>query len=137
MKLNQPAEAENSLQTFLQTSTDAAAKAKAMLALGEAKIGAHKADDAQKIAEEIMRLQPEGRVNAQARLLAGDVAMERHDYEEAGKNFMSVALLYDDPEITPQALSKAAKAYEKAGKATEAEQARTQLRQKYPDFAGG
>jgi TolA-binding protein len=137
MKLNQPAEAENSLQTFLQTSTDAAAKAKAMLALGEAKIGAHKPNDAQKIAEEIMRLQPEGRVNAQARLLAGDVAMERHDYEEASKGFMSVALLYDDPEITPQALSKAAKAYEKAGKATEAEQARTQLRQKYPDFAGG
>jgi TolA-binding protein len=137
MRLDQPAEAENSLQTFLQTSTDVVAKAKAMLALGEAKIGAHKPDDAQKIAEEIMRLQPEGRVNAQARLLAGDVAMERRDYEEAGKSFMSVALLYDDPEITPQALSKAAKAYEKAGKPTEAEQARTQLRQKYPDFAGG
>jgi len=50
---------------------------------------------------------------------------------------MSVALLYDDPEITPQALSKAAKAYEKAGKVEEAERARTQLRQKYPDFAGG
>ena len=137
MKLNQPAEAENSLQSFLQSSTDAAAKAKAMLALGEAKVGAHKPDDAQKIAEEIMRLQPEGRVNAQARLLAGDVAMERHDYEEASKTFMSVALLYDDPEVTPQALSKAAKAYEKAGKSTEAEQARTQIRQKYPDFAGG
>jgi len=137
MKLDQPAAAESSLQTFLQTSTDTAAKAKAMLALGEAKIGAHKPDDAQKIADEIMRLQPEGRVNAQARLLAGDVEMERHDYEEAGKAFMSVALLYDDPEITPQALSKAAKAYEKAGKVEEAERARTQLRQKYPDFAGG
>ena len=137
MKLQQPSEAEASLQKFLQTASDPAEKAKAMLALGAAKIGAHKPEDAQKIAEEIMTLQPEGRVNAQARLLAGDVEMERHQFEEAGKAFMSVALLYDDPEITPQALAKAAKAYEKAGKADEAQRAGAQLRQKYPDYAGG
>ncbi len=136
MKLNQPADAETSLQKFLATTTDPAAKAKTLLALGEAKIGAHKPDDAQKIAEEIMTLQPEGRVNAQARLLAGEVEMEREKYEAAGKAFMSIALLYDDPEITPQALVKAAKAYEKAGKADEAERARSALRQKYPDYAG-
>ena len=137
MKLNRPGEAEAALQAFLQTETDPAAKAKAMLALGAAKIGAHKPDDAQKIAEEIMALQPEGRVNAQARLLAGDVEMERHQFEEAGKAFMSVALLYDDPEITPQALAKASKAYQKAGKADEAQRASAQLHQKYPDYAGG
>ena len=69
---------------------------------------AHKPDDAQKIAEEIMRLQPEGRVNAEARLLAGDVQVERGNFDEAGKAFMGVALLYDDPAITPRALQKAA-----------------------------
>ena len=37
---------------------------------------------------------------------------------------------------TPQALAKAVKAYERAGKPNEAEQARSQLRQKYPDYAG-
>ena len=137
MKLNQPADAEASLQKFLETTNDPAAKAKALLALGAAKIGAHKPDDAQKIAEEIMTLQPEGRVNAQARLLAGDVEMERQQFEDAGKAFMSVALLYDDPEITPQALAKAAKAYEKAGKPDEAQRASAQLHQKYPDYAGG
>src|SRR5207249_9393264 len=98
---------------------------------------AHKPDDAQKIAEEIMTLQPEGRVNAQARLLAGDVEMERNQFEEAGKAYLSVALLYDDPAITPQALDKAAKAYEKAGKLDEAQRASAQLHQKYPDYAGG
>ena len=95
------------------------------------------ADDAQKIAQEIMTLQPEGRVNAEARLLAGDVEMERQQFEDAGKTFMSVALLYDDPEITPQALAKAAKAYQKAGKPVEAGRASDQLHQKYPDYAGG
>jgi TolA-binding protein len=137
MKLNQPNEAEASLERFMASATDPAAKAKALLALGEAKIAAHKPDDAQKIADEIMKLQPEGRVNAQARLLAGDVQMERQQFEEAGKVFMSVALLYDDPAITPQALAKAGQAYEKAGKPDEAERARAQLHQKYPDYAGG
>ncbi|HEY5036324.1 MAG TPA: hypothetical protein VII74_04245, partial [Chthoniobacterales bacterium] len=101
------------------------------------KIGAHKPDDAQKIAEEIMKLQPEGRVNAQARLLAGEVEMERQQFEEAGKAFMSVALLYDDPAITPQALDKAAQAYDKAGKPDEAAHARAQLHEKYPDYVHG
>ncbi|HXA09640.1 MAG TPA: tetratricopeptide repeat protein [Chthoniobacterales bacterium] len=137
MKLNQPAEAEVALQKFLETVSDPAAKAKGLLALGAAKIAAHKPDDAQKIADEIMTLQPEGRTNAQARLLAGDVEMERQQFEDAGKAFMSVALLYDDPEITPQALAKAAKAYEKAGKLDEAQRVNAQLHQKYPDYAGG
>ena len=76
-------------------------------------------------------------MNAEARLLAGDVQIERERFDEAGKAFMGVALLYDDPAITPRALQKAALAYGKAGKAEEAEQAARQLREKYPDYTGG
>jgi TolA-binding protein len=129
--------AEASYQRYIQSATDPAAKVKALLALGATKIAAHKADDAQKIAEEIMRLQPEGRVNAEARLLAGDVQIERGRFDDAGKAFMSVALLYDDATITPRALQKAAAAYEKAGKQAEAARANEQLRTKYPEFARG
>lgn len=136
-KMKKFAEAEAAYEKYLQVATDPAAKAKTLLALGATKISAHKPDDAQKIAEEIMRLQPEGRVNAEARLLAGDVQFERQRYEEAGKAFMGVALLYDDPAITPRALQKAALAYQKAGKNEEAERATKELRAKYPDFAGG
>jgi TolA-binding protein len=50
---------------------------------------------------------------------------------------MSVALLYDDPAITPRALEKAAKAYEKAGKNDEANRVVNELHQRYPDYAGG
>ena len=84
-----------------------------------------------------MSLQPEGRVNAEARLLAGDVQVERQNYDEACKAFMGVALLYDDPAITPRALQKASLAYQKAGKKEEADRVAKQLREKYPDFAGG
>jgi TolA-binding protein len=130
-------EAENAFSNYLQSATDPAGKAKVLLALGAVKIGAHKADDAQKIAEEIMTLQPEGRVNAEARLLAGDVQLERGRFDDASKAFMGVALLYDDPAITPRALQKAASAYQKAGKTEEADRASRQLREKYPNYVGG
>lgn len=136
-KLKNFAQAEAAYEKYLQVATDPAAKAKTLLALGATKIAAHKPDDAQKIAEEIMRLQPEGRVNAEARLLAGDVQVERQHFDEAGKAFMGVALLYDDPAITPRALQKAAAAYQKAGKNEEADRVAKQLREKYPDYAGG
>jgi TolA-binding protein len=136
-KLAKFAEAEASYEQYLRTSGDPAAKVKALLALGATKIAAQKPDDAQRIAEEIMSLQPEGRVNAEARLLAGDVQMERGRFDEAGRAFMGVALLYDDPTITPRALQKAASAYEKAGKRAEADRAAEELRLKYPGFAGG
>jgi TolA-binding protein len=84
-----------------------------------------------------MSLQPEGRVNAEARLLAGDVQLERGRFDEAGRAYMGVALLYDDPTITPRALQKAAAAYQKAGKQAEADRATEQLRAKYPEFASG
>jgi TolA-binding protein len=130
-------EAESSFGKYLQIATDPAGKAKVLLALGGVKIAAHKADDAQKIAEQIMILQPEGRVNAEARLLAGDVHSERGHFEEAGKAFMGVALLYDDPAITPRALQKAAVAYQRAGKTDEADQAARQLHERYPNYAAG
>jgi TolA-binding protein len=136
-KLKNFAQAEIAYEKYLQVATDPAAKAKTLLALGATKIAAHKPDDAQKIAEEIMSLQPEGRVNAEARLLAGDVQVEREHFDEAGKAFMGVALLYDDPAITPRALQKAALAYQRAGKSEEADRVTKQLRDRYPDYAGG
>jgi len=136
-KLKNFAEAEDAFGKYLQVATDPAGKAKVLLALGAVKIGAHKPDDAQKIAEEIMALQPEGRVNAEARLLAGDVQAERGNFDDAGKAFMSVALLYDDPAITPRALEKASLAYQRAGKTDEADRLARQLHERYPNYAGG
>jgi len=130
-------ESENALGKYLQVATDPAGKAKVLLKLGDIKIAAHKPDDAKKIADQIMVLQPEGQVNAQARLLAGDVQFERGNFEEASKAFMGVALLYDDPAITPRALKKAAMSYQRAGKAAEADKVVRQLKERYPNYAGG
>src|SRR5438552_2247829 len=120
-RLKNLAEAEDAFAKYLQTAKDPAGKAKVLLALGTVKISAHKPDEAQKIAEEIMALQPEGRVNAEARLLAGEVQLERGNFDDAGKAFKGVALLYDDPAITPRALDKAAVAFRQAGNTEEAD----------------
>jgi TolA-binding protein len=136
-KLKNLPEAEDAFGKYLQTAKDPAGKAKVLLALGAVKISAHKPDEAQKIAEEIMALQPEGRVNAEARLLAGEVQLERGNFDDAGKAFKGVALLYDDPTITPRALNKAALAYRQAGKTEEADRLSRELRERYPNYAGG
>src|SRR5207249_9975517 len=96
-KLKNLPEAEDAYGKYLQTAKDPAGKAKVLLALGAVKIGAHKPDDAQKIAEEIMSLQPEGRVSAEARLPAGDVPLERGNFDYWGKVFTSRALIYGQP----------------------------------------
>ena len=136
-KLKNVAEAEDAFAKYLQTAKDPAGKAKVLLALGAVKISAHKPDDAQKIAEQIISLQPEGRVNAEARLLAGEVQLERGNFDDAGKAFKGVALLYDDPAITPRALDKAALAYRQAGKIEEADRLSRELHERYPNYAGG
>src|SRR5207237_1270597 len=48
-----------------------------------------------------------------------------------------VSLLDDDPAITPRALDKAADAYRRAGKTDEADHVAKQLRDRYPNYAGG
>src|SRR5438552_3302470 len=136
-KLKNLPEAEDAFAKYLLTAKDPAGKAKVLLALGAVKISAHKPDDAQKIAEEIMTLQPEGRVNAEARLLAGEVQLERGNFDDAGKACKGVALLYDDPEITLRALVKAALAYRQAGNTEEADRLSRELRERYPNHAGG
>src|SRR5213593_2437180 len=136
-KIKKLPEAEDAFAKYLQTAKDPAGKAKVLLALGGVKISAHKPDDAQKIAEEIMTLQPEGRVNAEARLLAGEVQLERGNFDGAGKAFKGVALLYDDPAITPRALDKASSSYRQAGKTEEADRLSHELHERYPNYAGG
>jgi len=136
-KLKNLPEAEEAFAKYLQTAKDPAGKAKVLLTLGAVKISAHKPDEAQKIAEEIMALQPEGRVNAEARLLAGEVQLERGKFDDAGKAFKGVALLYDDPAITPRALDKAAVAFRQAGNTEEADRLSRELRERYPNYVSG
>ena len=88
----------------------------------------------QEVAEEVMSLQREGRNNAQARFRLGEALSDQKKFAEAGKYFLSVAILYDDPELTPRALSRAAQAFESAGETHQALKLRRELKEKYPVY---
>lgn len=86
------------------------------------------------LAEEILRLQPEGRNNALARMILGDLMNSQKNFAEAGKYYLSVAILYDDPEITPSALHHAIASLEAAGETNQVSRLRQELKIKYPNF---
>ena len=89
---------------------------------------------AQAIAEEVMRLQPEGRNNAQARFLLAETFAEQKKFTDAGKYFLSIAVLYDDPDLTPRALSRAIQAFESAGETNQVIRLRHELKTKFPNY---
>jgi len=55
-------------------------------------------------------------------------------FDDAARAFMAVALLYDDKDLSPQALNLAEQAYRRANNVTDAERAREELQRRYPDF---
>ena len=96
-------------------------------------LGKKEFDEAAKLCDESLLLQPEGRLNAEGRLLSGEISFARGDYDGAARAFMTVAVLYDDSSVTPRALQRAADAYRKANNEPEAEKALQELQQRFPD----
>lgn len=78
--------------------------------LAQACIGLKQFDEATKLAEQILQQNPEGEWNARGRLLLGDIAFAQKNYAEAAKIYGAVALLIDDPELTPRAKAQAEEA---------------------------
>jgi TolA-binding protein len=102
--------------------------------LAQAQIGVANYDLAQKLAEQILQQNPEGEYNARGRILLGDIALAKKQYEEAAKMYSAVALLIDNPQLTPLALAKANAAWRLAGNGAKADEALLRLKKEYPDY---
>lgn len=72
-------------------------------------------------------------VRAHAYVGLARTAKQGEDWEQAAKYFMSVGLLYRDPEIVPECLYEAAAINQKLGHTNEVAQALKDLRSLYPD----
>lgn len=70
--------------------------------------------------------------NSMARMEMGNVKYKMMDYNAAAKEYMMVAILYDDKDICPKALFKAADSFEKAGVPGKAAEALKELLARYP-----
>ncbi len=106
--------AADSLQTYLKSTKLPVPRCKGLLLLAKAQIGLGAQDQAQKMVDEALSLQPEGEWSGRARIVAGDIQMSRKNFEEAAKVYESVAVILDDPDITPEALEKAVGAWRAA-----------------------
>ena len=62
----------------------------------------------------------------------GRNAEDQAKWEDAARYFMSIAVLYDDPELSPEALLRAARAYKALNRAADAERTHAELKQRYP-----
>ena len=65
----------------------------------------------------------------------GEAAEAAGETEKAARHFMSVAVLFDDPEWTPHALFRAGRLFAQAGKKAEQAGAWKELKERYPDSA--
>jgi hypothetical protein len=126
--------ARATLQKLLPRLVQPKDKAKAHLMMAETLIGAGDGAAAKQHAEEALRLQPEGRVNAEARLVNGRALLAQDRFDDAARAFMAIALLYDEKDLTPQALVLAEQAYRRAQNIPDAERAREELQRRYPDY---
>src|ERR1700726_834371 len=127
-------DASSAINHYLEQATDPPDRAQGFLVLGSAQLGAKDLDPATKSAEQALSLQPEGRFNAEARMLIGDAESARGNYENAGRSYVSVALLYEDPEVTPRALQRAYEAFQKAGNEPQATKTLSELKTRFPNY---
>lgn len=74
-----------------------------------------------------------GRLQAQALTGMGKAEEGRENREAAARHFLSVSVLFDDPELVPFCLEAAARNFERAGQTRRAAAARRELNERYPE----
>ncbi len=134
LSLGEFQKAADALQKYLETTKEPSPRAVGLLALGQAQIGLKTLDAAQKTADAALSIQPDGELNARARVLAGDIQNARGKFDEAARIFESVGVVIDDEILTPEALEKAIEAYKHGGKDAEAKRLLNTLQSHYPEY---
>lgn len=74
-------------------------------------------------------------VRARSYFLLARAAGLEEDWDRAARYYMTVSVLFDDEQWVPEALHRGARALEEAGRPAESEQAREELRERYPDHS--
>lgn len=133
---------------YLAVTPESAAKARALMIKGRAQLGLGQMAEAEKTAQEGLAFAKDGKPQALLLILEGDIAyaagekLEKENasaaatekYKAAAGKFMYPAQFFEDAEVTPEALDKAATALEKAGQGEKASEFRKTLQERYPRY---
>jgi cellulose synthase operon protein C len=118
--------------TYLAAVSEPSAQARGHIAKARAEAGLGNFPAARQAVEQAFFLQPEGRINSEARLASGEVFFDEGDFDSAARAFLSVSVLSDDPDLAKKALTRAAESYRQAGNTEEAEKTQRELIQRFP-----
>lgn len=133
---------------FLAVTPESAVRARGLMTKGRALLGLGRIEDAEKVAQEGLGFAKDGKPQALLLILEGDVALAAGEklekagdanaalekYKAAAGKFMYPAQFFDDEEVTPEAMDKAARALDKAGQAAKADEFRKLLKERYPRY---
>ncbi len=117
---------------YLAAVSEPPAQARGHIAKARAEAGLLRFPSARQAVDQALFLQPEGRLNSEARLASGDIYFAEGDYDSAARAFLSVSVLSDDKNQAPRALSRAAESYERANNPGEADKALKELAERFP-----
>lgn len=133
---------------FLKSEPDSATRSRALLTKGRAQLGKGLFDEADKVAQDALQVVKDGRLQAELLILEGDIYAAQGDklaaegqkdaavgkWKDGAAKYAVPSQFFDDPDVTPSALYKAAKVLEKAGDSAKAKQMLQQLQQRYPKY---
>lgn len=128
--------AAESFRHALQVKASTVYAARSALYLGKIELAQKNYEKAETYLEQAATMasdddQLEIRANAYAGLGMSAIAIS--NYNAAARYFMGVAILYDNPELTPECLYKASEAFRNAGMEKESRKAIEELKQRYPE----
>jgi TolA-binding protein len=135
--LDQSAKARAAFARALQEKAQTAFLTEAAWRLGELALTARQYKEAARhftLAAESAEETDLGRsLRARSYAGLGRTAQAENRLEDAARFFMSVAILYDDPELTPECLHQAALLFEKLEQPERARQAARELAERFPE----
>jgi lipopolysaccharide biosynthesis regulator YciM len=126
--------AEKAFGSLLAALKDPAPRAESFNRLAQAQLGARKYGEAQSSIQQGLTLQPDGFINAELRVTAGDVLAAQEKWTDAAKAYEAVTVIIDDENLTPRAGEKAVQAYRKAGEEDAAKKLLNKLQSRYPEY---
>lgn len=135
-------------ENFLKSNPDVATSARAQLTKGRALLGKKDFAEADKVAQDALQLVKDGKLQAELLILEGDVFAGEGDklstegqqeaavekWKAAAGKYIVPSQFFADPDVTPEALYKAAQALRKAGDEDGAVKMEQQLKKDYPGY---
>lgn len=134
LALKDYANAEKAFKSLLAAIKEPLPRAESFNDLAQAQLGAGRFQDAQSSVEEGLKQQPDGSVNAELRITAGDIHAAQQHWLDAAKTYESVSVIIDDENVTPRAGEKSVACYRRAGEEEVAKKLLNKLQSRYPEY---